>query len=260
MRFISFLLLSSALFATEEAPWIDRTLVPVVGVEVYGETFNALNSNGKKISYHGRTVGVNGSIYLATSDLSAEVEVFTAQTHKRSYSLDAFKETVRYLIFEDALGDPFAWSVGASFTQVFARGFKDPSLLYQGLFLGEIHTAQGVEVCCTADWVSRVHLLEAFGVSGDSPWLRGNLGVELFSDSGHRFTCSLQGLYGFGDHKLCPAHFDGYGAVAYRLVDLNVEYSLRTDEWNRYSLGLDYRIFARNAPMQLIKLYAQFSF
>jgi hypothetical protein len=260
VRFLSILLFCSALFATEESPWIDRTLVPVVGFEVYGETFNALNSHGKKISYHGRTLGANGSLYLATSDLSAEVEVFTARTHKRSYSLDAFKETGRYLIFEDALGDPFAWSVGASFTQVLARGFKDPSLLYQGLFLGEIHTAQGLEICCAPEWTSRLYALEAFGVCSDSPWLRGKFGVNLSSLCGHRLACSLEGLYGFGRHKLCPSHFDGYGEVAYRTLDLNLEYSLRTDDWNLYSFGLEYRLYARNAPMQAFKIYSQISF
>lgn len=261
MRFLSLLLISATLSATDELPWIDRTLVPVVGFEVYGETFDALNSNGNKISYHGRTIGADGSFFIAPmSNLSGEVEVYTARTHKRSYSLDAFKETVRYLIYEDALGDPFAWSVGASFTQVLARGYRDPSLLYQGLFLGEIHTAQGIEVCCTPELTSRVFALEAFGFCGDSPWLRGRFGVDMSSLCGQRIACSLEGLYGFGGHRLCPSHFKGYGSVAYRTLDLNIDYSLRMDDWTTYSIGLDYRLFARNAPMRSLKLYAGVSF
>lgn len=261
MRFLSILLISSVLSATDELPWIDRTLVPVVSLEVFGETFDALNSNGNKISYHGRTIGANGSLFIAPmSNLSGEIEVFTARTHKRSYSIDAFKETVRYLIYEDALGDPFAWSVGASFTQVLAQGYRDPSLIYQGLFLGEIHTAQGIEVCCTAEVTSRVFALEAIGFSGDSPWLRGRFGVDLTSLCGQSIACSLEGLYGLGGHRLCPSHFKGYGSVAYRTLDLNLEYALRTDDWNVYYLGLVYGLYARNAPMRSFSLYGGIAF
>lgn len=255
-RLLFLLLLATGLLgAAEERPWIERPLQLFTGVKAAGEWFDHLDRDGKELSYHGRNLLIDANMRLATSsNLEFELELCTSRTHHHTYSIDACKQSVRYLLLEDALGDPFALSIGLTLTEAWNRAVFDPALLYRGNFAVELHTAQGVEREWTECTNYRLYAVEAIGFSSGSPWVRGVAGVELFTETGHLLGSKMEGICGFGNRALCPSRFDGYGSIAYRIVDFSLYYTFRTDSWQYYTLEGLYRVYARNAPSRLFHL------
>lgn len=255
------LLCSATLCAAQESPWIERPLVLIPTVTVTGETFNSLDSDGKQIDYHARNLWIDGSLYFApSSELSAEIGMLISKTKNHPYLIDSFYQAGRYAILDDALGDPFAWTVGLSLSEVFRRSLHDPSAFHKGLFEVELHTAQGIECSCDCDWEYRIYALEAIGIGSDMPWLRGVFATEYESLTGHLFGAKLEGWLGFGNNSLNPCHFRGYGPVAYRILDASLYYRLRTDDWTLYEIAFTFRPYARNAPYERLALDLSVSF
>lgn len=255
------LLYGASLCAAQESPWIKRPLVLIPTLKVTGEAFNKLDSNGKQIDYHARNLWIDGSLYFApTSDLSAELGTLISKTRNHPFLIDSFYQTARYALQDDALGDPFAWTVGISFREAFRRSLHDPSAFHKGLFEVELHTSQGVEIPCDCDSEYRIYAVEAIGIGSDSPWLRAVLATEYESLTGHLLGAKIEGYLGLGTNTLNPCHFRGYGSLAYRILDASLYYRLRADDWTLYEIGLTFRPYSRNAPYQRIALDASVSF
>lgn len=251
------LTLTASLSAVQESPWIERPLALISTLKLTGETFDHLDSDGKQCHYRADNLWLNGSLYFApTSSLSFEIEAVISKTKNHPYLIDSFLQVGRYALIDDALGDPFAWTIGASLREVFERPLHDPSAFHKGLLEWELHTAQGIEQPFLCEWDYRLYALEALGIGNSSPWLRALTAVEIESQTGHLIAAKLEGYYGFGNRSLSCCHFHGYGSLAYRILDASLYYRLRTDYWTTYELGLHFRPYARNAPYNRIALDA----
>lgn len=252
---------SVSLYAAQETPWIERPLQLIPHIELRAEAFDHLDSKGKQISYHARNLFLDGSLYFApSSGLSYEIGTTISKTKDHPYLIDSFHQAARYALYDDALGDPFAWTIGIEISEVFRRSLHDPSAFHRGLFEVELHTAQGIECPWDCDWSYRLYALEAIGMGHNAPWFRAFFATELESQTGHLFGAKLEGYLGFGDHALSLCHFSGYGPLAYRLIDASLYYRLRTDDWTLYEVGLLFRPYSRNVPYQKIALNASIFF
>lgn len=251
------LALTASLSAVQETPWIERPLTLIPTLKLTAETFDSLDSDGKQFNYRADNLWLEGSLYFApSSDMSLEIEAVVSKTKNHPYLVDSFLQVGRYAILDDALGDPFAWTIGASLREVFKRPLHDPSAFHKGLLEWELHTAQGIDRPFLCDWDYRLYALEAIGIGNGSPWLRALTAVEIESATGHLLGAKLEGFYGFGDRSLSRCHFHGYGTLAYRILDASLYYRLRTDDWTTYEIGLHFRPYARNAPYNRIAIDA----
>lgn len=254
-QFCLLLFVVNALWAQDLRPWIETPLKFVVELDIAGEWFDAFDSDAKEISYTGRNFLVDGEVRFATSSsLEFSCGLCTSKTHQKTFSLDAFQESAKWIFLEDRLGDPVSASANLILTQAFSRAVRDPSLFYPGNFSVELLFSQGKEWDCDPCSGYRLFAIEGIAFSSGSPWLIAEGGVEYFIETGHLFGAKLSGQYGLGSRTLCPRHFDSYGSIQFRTVDLNCYYTLRTEDWIYYTFAIEYRAFARNAPSRMVHL------
>ncbi len=226
MRFkfiIPALIAGSLLFATDELPWIDRVLQPVASLELGYQHFESLGN----CRYPGDDFFANaGLLFALSTDVCFEVEARGTSTHQHNFTLDQLKQTGRYVILDDARGDLFAFSVGLELVEPMAVGLRDPSFIHHSLFDTELHAAIGKEWICLDEYVWRLYGLGAVGMGIEGyPWMRGAIASEYRYNYQHYFRGKLIGEGGFGNRNIHLNHFRGYGSIAYRLVDVELEYT-----------------------------------
>jgi hypothetical protein len=241
------------LSATEVAPWIDHVLEPVLTLSGTYQEFATLRCESKNVRYPGKGYLIDSGLQFAPDkDYDFQVEMRLARTHSHSLVIDQFKETARYIFFDDAEGDDFSLSAGLSLTQVMRIALKDRSQIHQGEFSGEVHGAIGKEWSSEGLRTGRIWGLAACGIANRGyAWLRGLVAGEVIFCFHHIFRGELEGQGGFGKKSPCQHHFRGYGNVAYRTFDAKLKYGYQTDYGTIFSIEVLGRIFAKNAPRSL---------
>lgn len=242
------LIAGSSLLATEEAPWIDRVLEPIASLELGYQHFNTVNNGNHFCRYPGRDFFGNvGLLFARSPELCFELEGRFTSTHQHGLALDQVKQTVRYAYLDDARGDLVALTVGLELMEPISPfGLKDPSFIHHSLFDSEVHVAIGKEWICEDEYIWRTYGLAAVGVGIEGyPWMRGTFAAEYHYCLVHLFKGKLMGEGGFGHNNL--QHFHGYGNVAYRLVDVELEYTYVMED---FEISLKYlkSLYRHNCP------------
>jgi len=78
--------------------------------------------------------------------------------------------------------------------------------------------------------------------------LRANFSWEHNWWNRHRLEIFTESIWGFGQNKLNPYHFHGYGSVQYQAIDLGFRYFYQFDYGVVVSGGYGYRVYAQNSP------------
>lgn len=254
------LLLFSSLSATEEAPWIDHVLEPILTLRGTCQEFASLRCHRKNIRYPGKGYLFEAELLIAPDkDYDLQAEIRFARTHAHGFALDQVKETGRYIFLDDAEGDSFSLSVGLSFAQVLKIALKDRSQIHHGEFEAEIHGAIGKEWSEDGYRTARIWGLGAVGIATrGNPWLRGLFATEYIYCFHHIFRGEIEVAGGFGKKSPCQCHFRGYGNVAYRLCDAKLKYGYLNEDGAIFSIELLQRVFASNAPRSLKEVRLEF--
>lgn len=244
------LIAGSSLLATEESPWIDRVLEPVASLELGYQHFNQLSSGNHYCRYPGRDFFGNAGLLFALSpDLCFELEGRVTSTHQHGLALDQVKQTARYVYLDDARGDLFALAFGLELVEPISPfGLKDPSFIHHSLFDPELHVAIGKEWICEDEYIWRLYGIAALGQGIEGyPWMRGNIAAEYQYCLAHVFKGKLIGEGGFGSRDLRLHHFRGYGSIAYRLFDVELEYTYTLED---FEISLKYlkSLYRHNCP------------
>lgn len=252
------LIAGAQVLAAEESPWIDQVLEPVASLELGYQYFNKLGH----CRYPGNDFfGNAGLLFALSSDLCFELEARSTHTHQHGIALDQVKQTARYAYLDDARGDLFALTFGLELVEPISPfGLKDPSFIHHSLFDPELHVAIGKEWICEDEYIWRLYGLAAVGVGVEgSPWMRGNIAAEYQYCLAHVFKGKLIGEGGFGRNDLYLHHFHGYGPIAYRLVDVELEY---TYDFNCFDLSLRYlkSLYRHNCPSNVQQISILFSY
>ena len=252
-KFTYFLLLVNSLFAAQEQPWIDQVFLPVAHLSTTFQRFNRLASDHGNCHYPGRGLFLNGGVLFATSpELQGEVEVCLSATHHHNFAFDHLKQTAKYAFFDDAQGDPLSLAVGISLKENWSRAVHDISVIAHSNMEGELHLALGKEWSQGAYWCHRLWGLAALGVGErGSPWLRGLIRSSHNFEQTWILSLQAQGEMGLGGNSLRNCHFEGYGSIAYRYLDLSVLGAYVTCSGLIIQLELLQRAYSRNAPKAL---------
>lgn len=252
-KLLGILLYVSSLWSTENSPWIDTVLQPIWHISGTYQHFNKISTDHACQSYPGDGFFLDtGLIFAPAAEWQAEVEMYLSETHKRSFTFDHFKQTVKYAFYDDVVGDPFSLTLGISLQENWRRAVDDLSVIRHANLEAEVHIALGKEWSRGAYWCHRLWGFSALGVGEKgSPWIRGIL------NSSHNFTqkyllaFELTAEMGMGGRSLNRHHFLGYGPVAYRFSDISLKGSYLGDSGVILELGLLQRIYSRNAPKSL---------
>ena len=249
-------LLPFTLVATEYAPWFPRYLELQPRFTYTHEWFNSVDTSGDTDSYRARNDFYEGSIEVAYDVWDAQLEFLFDSTRSHHLGPDNGKGTVRYLLRDDVLGDPFSWTIGLSLSTVFTEALHDISVFHHGHFEGELHSSIGKEWGEGDSWSSRAWGVLGIGAGdqgGSSPWLHGSANWEINHNEQYQGRLFCEALYGLGARSLdLTAPFRGYGTIQHQSIDLGGrgEYVF---ECNGSSLSLEYRVrlHARNCPRHL---------
>lgn len=247
------LLLASSLAATEEAPWIDHVLAPIFTLSGAYQQFTFLRCEGKNVRYPGKSYLLDGSLLFAPDkDYDLQLELRLARTHAHGLAIDQFKQTARYMFFDDAEGDDYSLSAGLSLSEVPKIALRDRSQIHHGEFEAEVHGAIGKEWSEEGERIGRIWCLGGIGVANrGSPWLRGLFAAEYSLCFHHLFRGMLEAEGGFGGRSPCQCHFRGYGRVGYRVLDAKLSYGYQNDDGAIFLIEVVQRVFAVNAQNNL---------
>lgn len=254
--------MASSLMSTEEAPWIDTVLKPIGSIEAGYQSFNQISTGSHFCRYPGEDLFLSPKLLFAlSSDFCLESEIRFTKTHKHNLALDQLKQTGRYVILDDARGDPLAFSIGLELTEAISPfGLKDPSFIHHALFEAEAHAAVGKEWISEEHYQARIYSLFSFGIGiQGSPWTRGRIAAShrIFPD--HLIHAYIEGQMGFGNENLHLYHFKGYGSIDYRLIDAVFEY-IYFNEYSTISFKVLKSLYRRNCPVNVMQYILEFNY
>ena len=255
------LIAGSQLFATVETPWIDDVLTPIASFENGYQHFNHISSGSHYCRYPGRDyLGNLGLLFATSADFCMQLEGRFTRTHQHGLALDQVKQSVRYAYLDDARGDLFALSFGLKIVEPISFGLKDPSFIHHSPFDLELHVAAGKEWIIEDEYIARIYGLIAAGMGIEgSPWMRGAFAAEYRYCLAHVLKGKLISEGGFGNRNLRLHHFHGYGTIGYQLVDAELEYTYRFQD---FDLSLKYlkSLYRHNCPANIQQISLSLSY
>ena len=181
----------------------------------------------------------------------AEADLVLATNSRQHFGMDSCFLAGRYHLMDDVgLEDPISLVVGGQLTKATKHGLHNPGSFHHGQFEMGVFVSAGKEFDCGEFWVWRGWGSLGMGLADvGSPWLVGSLHLENNYRDVHRFTMSLDGLYGMGGDSLHPHMcFKGYGSIRHHSLDAGLSYGYTFDWEGTLSIAYAHRIYARNFP------------
>lgn len=189
--------------------------------------------------------------YADSTDLSGELELRVTATHAHRFNVDQVKQTVRVSLFDDARGDPVALTLGLSLIEPISFGLKDPSFIHHAYFETELHASLGREWIDEDRRTGSLYALAALGLGiRGEPWMRGKFSASHYFSVEQILTATINAQVGFGNRNFHFHHFHGYGNIAYRLIDAELEYTY-TFECFDLSFKYLHSLLRENCPTRM---------
>lgn len=249
---IIFAMVVTSVSATELKPWFGPEKLFEIRLKTLYDHYNKIHSDAGNRNFKSNDVFLSGSAEITLNPKwNAEAEITLGDTSTHSFNFIDEKATLRYLIWDDVLGDPFSITTGLSIAHVHPHALHDFSVLRHARVEFEYDISIGKEYSCQQFWETRwwSETVVGMGIRG-YPWIRENLNVE-------KNWCDLQlirlfanSLWGLGHDDLdvnCP--FPGYAFVGHQSIDLGLRYTLLSDApYGTISLEYARRVYAKNAP------------
>lgn len=260
LRFLSLLLVPLALLAlprseyfATQAPWINGNLQPELLTYLQLTHYPSIAGLKEKKSASNGYLQAAGWVAFETWEAGVSTSIADRNGH---HYWNSCAESIRYAFLDDALGDPYALSVALISTQPFDQALHDPTCFFHGLFELEAACSIGKEWVCHTFWTVRTWALAALGIaSKGSPFARAAYAVEWHLGN-HFMQGECIGFYGYGQRHFPhlssnESAFHGYGAIAYRAIDLLIGYRYAPFPGDLLSLSCIYRPYAHNCPRHL---------
>lgn len=237
--------------ATELAPWFGRTMEFELRTS-YGYGWYDNVDVGSGVARRPSDDNYF-NMSLALSPLArwaGELEVLTVGTTQRGFGYAHTRATLRYLVANDCIGDPFSVVTGISVTFPEASARRDLSLGYHGEAETDGHLAFGKELICNACWLVRHWSVVGIGYAGGgSPWGYLETNIDALRGECHQFRAFLRGVAGGGEHDLTlPPAFRNYDGIEHRSVDWGIGYGYVVGCWGTLNVDYTHRVHASNYP------------
>lgn len=181
---------------------------------------------------------------------SIDGDIQFADTTQMSFNFRTLAIQGRYLWLDDIVGDPISFATGASARATTSHALHDISCPSHANLDVELNFSLGKELEASDRWLFRLWAFGAVGqASRGSPWVRGILAVETNIDDQHKWAIFAEGINGYGRHTTVDvSHFDGYGKVREKAIDLSIRYGYRMGVWGTLRAEYTRRVLAKTAP------------
>lgn len=241
--------------ATELAPWFSEEYEFQSRLSYSYQPYEKVRGDSRYFPYSSHDQIANLSLGITPkTNWNVEIERQGASTKRSNFRLDLFRATGRYLFLDDVGGvDPVSLSLGLTLSVPLACALHDVSLLFRSRLDSELHIAIGKEFACGPCWDYRVWGLLGVGtgVKG-APWLHTILKGEKNFSNRHRLGISAEYIYGSGNQQITdPFQFQGYSLVAYRGLDLCLDYAYAIPFVGEFYASYTKRVAASNLPYDL---------
>ncbi|NGX63803.1 MAG: hypothetical protein KR126chlam6_01217 [Candidatus Anoxychlamydiales bacterium] len=245
------LLLSTASFALERAPWFGDVyefhLLSKYRYSFYSKVNAALIQLDSTSNDHLVHFNISFAPSLQWS-IDSDLELIETPRQKFGFRSVAFQ--TRYLFKDDILGDPLSVSVGGNFRIVSSESLKDVSTMYHSNADFEFNLAFGKEFSRFDYWRARFWLYGAIGIANEgSPWLRAHFSLEGNVNDKRKWAIFADAMHGYGRKEFVDIfNFDGYGRIRERNIDLGFKYGYRLRVWGTLSFEYKRRVLAKRCP------------
>lgn len=230
-------------------PWLGEMLEFEWRNSVFYQTYPEVASGSHFKKKSSDDYFLNTSLSTSYMEYGLELEATEAWTKRQSGDIDNLKATLRYVWLDDIAGDPISLTSGLSFTQSFVPSLHDISSFHHGRREFELFLSLGKEKACGEVWVRRWWTVLGCGIAErGSPWLRLNAAYDVRASERQEWRLFCNTLWGLGEHRLHVHHFDGYGSIEHRSIDLGVRFTYLIDYFGSLSFQYSNRVYARNFP------------
>lgn len=237
--------------ALEEAPWMGDVYGFVFHTEFFYSQYSHIDHALEQPSYSYNNYVTDASIgFTATESIDLEWELDMARTPHQTYGFRSSALQARYLICNDIAGDFLSAAVGLNTRAVTGRAVADVSSPYASYWNGEFTVSLGKEFTKDSDWKTRGFLLGTVGLANHgSFWNRCKAAFEACWMQKQSFQLFALGYFGYGGQKEIDIdHFQGWGYIRHRSLDMGAQYSHFFDFWGTLSLSYACRVWAVSYP------------
>lgn len=173
-----------------------------------------------------------------------------------TYAAFGFRSTalqLRYLIWDDMIGDTVSLSTGGNIRYVSSRDLHDVGCPYAAPINVEANLSVGKEWDAFYPWRFRLWGFSALGMANQgSPWVRGILAVEGNDRDIHKAAFLIEGFHGYGSKTVVDIdHFHGYGRIRAKFIDCAIRYGHRIGVWGTLRGEYRVRLAASRCPKNL---------
>jgi hypothetical protein len=181
-------------------------------------------------------------------DMALEAEV--SDTTRQSWNLRSVAAQLRYLLWDDIIGDPISLVTGLSIRGVHHSSLRDISCPYPAEANLELNVSLGKEWSRGPYWITRTF---AFGTAGianhGSPWTRFFAAFECNWNDKHQLHLFTRGDFGFGHRNTVNVeHFHGYASIHHKSVDVGIGYARHFLIWGKLTFDYAHRVYAHAYP------------
>jgi hypothetical protein len=176
-----------------------------------------------------------------------------ADTTQMDFNFRTAALQLRYLWMDDLVGDPISITTGVNARATPTWALHDISCPSRSNVDFEVNCSVGKELEASPSWLFR---LWASGIIGQgiagSPWVAAIAAIETNIREQHKLALFAVGNNGFGRHShVFVNHFDGYGRVRYKSIDLAVRYGYRLGVWGTIRAEYAHRFLAKAYPSEV---------
>lgn len=159
---------------------------------------------------------------------------------------------LRYLWFDDVVGDPVTFATGVSGRATSSKALHDVSCPSHAHADFELNFSLGKEFDASESWRWRVWGFGAVGHGNrGSPWVRAIAAAETNINDQHRWALYAIGSNGYGRHSHVDLdHFRGYAKIRQKSIDAGIRYGCKLGVWGTLRFDYQRRILAKACPQQ----------
>jgi hypothetical protein len=239
---------AAAVQALDLKPWYETDFELYPRVDFLYQQYSQIDSSASS-RHQSRndlfiTLGISGSY----TPWEAWVESTLVHTRRRCLDYDNLRVTGRYQWMSDTIGDSVCLTTGLILTISSKNALENIGSFHHATFETEANISIGKETICLQDWLTRYWGIFGIGMGiHGSPWGRLDLAWENRCSENLFFRLFLNFLWGFGNHSLRFHHFEGYGNIRHRSIDIGAKL---TKDFCIGILSFEYahRVYACNFP------------
>jgi hypothetical protein len=245
------LLLPISLFGLDREPWFcnmwEFTFRPTYTYSTYPDVQNGVPD--KQETSHDHVISFDFAV-PPSPEWQIDAEVEFADTPRQSMGLRSLAFQVKYLWLNDLVGDPISLTTGAVSRGVTRHSVQDVSSPYHSYLNFEINTTLGREWNRETYWWLRTYGGVSLGIANHGyPWANAFAIIEGQMQQAHRLGLFCEGALGFGHRKeVFINHFNGYGSIQHRNIDVGLKYTYAFEIWGQLSVAYTRRLYARSFP------------